>query len=267
VVEDLGHVGERRLIRGVQANLPNRPGGPAVQPANLTVGDVEEIRSPLQLDRRETVVCGQAEGRPHVLMMEVDVVPFGRLRGQRKQVALADNAGSGQAKPIVSGPQLFRPVGRDGDALFVHLVVDEELGLQARPRRVQLDPGQPTGVVARQRPRGPDEQGHVDQEEYDNEGDGSAVLAGPSSESFAGRDGPGLDRLVGQPAVEVVGQLGGAAVAAGRVFLQALQADRLQVPVERRDQLARRCRLPVEDLQDDLEGRAPSNGGRPVSNS
>ena len=62
-------------------------------------------------------------------------------------------------------------------------------------------------------------------------------------------DRPGLDRLAGEEAAQVVGQLAGGRVAAGRRLGHRLQADRLQVARDLVVEPARRPRLVLQHLQ------------------
>ena len=72
------------------------------------------------------------------------------------------------------------------------------------------------------------------------------AAASPISRPAPGADGrPGRDRLAAQPALQVVGQRLGRAVAPLRVLLQALQADRLQVAVDRRVERPRAAPAPA----------------------
>src|SRR5262249_12052915 len=64
---------------------------------------------------------------------------------------------------------------------------------------------------------------------------------------------PRQDRLAAQPALQVVGQRLSTAVAPGRVLLQALQTDRLQVAVGLWVERARPRRLLRPYLQDGVE--------------
>jgi len=86
---------------------------------------------------------------------------------------------------------------------------------------------------------------------------------GPFPGSFQGSGRSGQDGSAVEPALEVVGQGRGAAVAFSWYFLQALQADGLQVPIHPRIVHTGRCRLALDDLQQrfqrqiGLEGRPP----------
>ncbi len=80
---------------------------------------------------------------------------------------------------------------------------------------------------------------------------------GPSPAPFPAGDRPGADRRAVQPAVQVVGQLPGRGIPPRRVFLQALQTDRLQVARQPGLQLARRDGLGILDLLEGFE-----HGGR-----
>ena len=66
--------------------------------------------------------------------------------------------------------------------------------------------------------------------------------AHPLHDALQPADRPGLDRLAAQEAAQVVGQRQGAGVALGRLLLQALQADRLQVARHARVARARAAR-------------------------
>ena len=69
---------------------------------------------------------------------------------------------------------------------------------------------------------------------------------------------PGADRLdliAAQVAIEILGQRLGGRVALGRVFLQALEADRLQLGRDPRAEPARRDRLLLEDRDQRLHHR------------
>ena len=70
-------------------------------------------------------------------------------------------------------------------------------------------------------------------------------------------DRPRHDRLAGQEPPQVLGQRGGRVVPLGRVLLQALQRDRLDVARQARHQPRRRHRLGRLDLLERLQHRRP----------
>ena len=72
----------------------------------------------------------------------------------------------------------------------------------------------------------------------------------PAPGSFRAADGAGLDGMAGEPAAEVGGEGGGGLVAAGGVFLQALQADRLDIAGQARVQFSQGGRLFGKNLHD-----------------
>ena len=67
----------------------------------------------------------------------------------------------------------------------------------------------------------------------------------PAPDFLGVADGPGVNRFVAEEAVEVVGQFLRRLVAAGRLFLQAFQADRFQVGRHAGIEQARRDRFRV----------------------
>ena len=93
-------------------------------------------------------------------------------------------------------------------------------------------------------------------------------FASPSATLSPGADGAGQDRLAVEEAPQVVGQRAADGVALGRVLLQALQADRLQVARH-----VAGCRLPggtgsrVRTCSKRVQHGRARNGGRPVSSS
>ncbi len=75
------------------------------------------------------------------------------------------------------------------------------------------------------------------------------------------RSRPGLDRLSFSITIQVFGKLFGRAVPLLRIFVQALQADGLEIACDPRDQLRRRHRVGVDDQADRLDHRLPLQGG------
>ena len=98
---------------------------------------------------------------------------------------------------------------------------------------------------------------HGDQKDEDRaeEAGDVRVTATPAGEVLDGGDAPGEDRAAVEEAVEVVGQRVGVGVAAVRLFLQALQADRFQVARHLGPEPRRRHRLLGAELLDRVERR------------
>src|SRR5262249_48467418 len=78
---------------------------------------------------------------------------------------------------------------------------------------------------------------------------------GPPHRPFDRADGPGADRRPAEEPAEVAGQFPGTGVAAGGGLVEALQADRLQVPRYPRVEPRRRDRLLGDHLPLRLRGR------------
>ena len=74
------------------------------------------------------------------------------------------------------------------------------------------------------------------------------VALAPLAGSFPLGDGAGVDWLAVEEAVEFLGEGGGGGEAAGRIFLQALQAERVEVGGDLAVELRRRRRVVVDDL-------------------
>ncbi len=80
----------------------------------------------------------------------------------------------------------------------------------------------------------------------------------PFDRPFPRRDRPRRDRHARPPPLQVIGQGLGRAVPPRRLFLQALQADRLQVAVQLGIDRPRPRRLLIQYLANDLAGRVAS---------
>src|SRR5262249_29994086 len=80
----------------------------------------------------------------------------------------------------------------------------------------------------------------------EQEGGGRRPASGPLPQALRRRCPPCEDRFAAEEPLQVVCQLLGAPIAADRLFLEALQADRLQIALYRRIQAARSSRLFLE---------------------
>ncbi len=87
-----------------------------------------------------------------------------------------------------------------------------------------------------------------------HQGGGGGPAARPLGQPRQPADGAGVDRLPVQEALQVVGQGLGAGVAAGRVLLEALQADRLQVRAGVRVEQGGADRLGLAHQDERLDG-------------
>ena len=100
-----------------------------------------------------------------------------------------------------------------------------------------------------------DEQDHAEdgQGADGQEGHQGLPAFAPLPGAFPGGRGPGLDRVAFDEPAQVVGQRHGAGEPPRRVFLQAFEADRLQVMRDARLELSRRDRLLLDDLADRVD--------------
>ena len=84
---------------------------------------------------------------------------------------------------------------------------------------------------------------------------GDGIAPKPFSGAIQNLAGAGMNRLMVQPAVEVRGERSGRYIAAHRILLEALQADRLEIAIDLRVPETRLARLHFEYLPDRLERR------------
>ncbi len=112
-------------------------------------------------------------------------------------------------------------------------------------------------------PREPGDSEH-DRERRDNdEPRRGRAPAGPTHEAVPRPERPREDGLAAEPALELVGQLLGRAVAALGLALEAAEGDRLEVLIHVRDERARRDHILLEDGEDGRERRRPDEGRTP----
>ena len=138
----------------------------------------------------------------------------------------------------------FVPVGLAGGGagalqdrldLFAHLCPDLLFGVRGRGER---------GKQAK----------HNKGEGGQQAGQGGTA-ANQTKSALPGANGTGKDRVVGRKARQVVGEFGGAGIAAAGVLFQALQRDRFQVAGQSRREARRRRRFFANDLEHDVHGR------------
>lgn len=94
------------------------------------------------------------------------------------------------------------------------------------------------------------------------EGRNGRMPSRPLPQTLPGRCGSNRDWFMPQPAIQVGRDSSGGDIALGRLLLQALQTDGLQVAIHGRVELRRDSRLLLEDLPDGLQGRSTSEGRR-----
>ena len=117
------------------------------------------------------------------------------------------------------------------------------------------------GVVPQQ--CGEDEQTRQQCGAHPEQGGRRGTAASPFQGPLAPAGRPGKDRLLGKIAFQVLRQGQGAGIALRRGLFEAFQADGFQVAWDARVQRPWVVRLPVENLQDRVEGRRGAEGWFP----
>ena len=129
--------------------------------------------------------------------------------------------------------------------------------------------GLATGALLERDNRG----GDADQHENGHERRLRRLAFAPSPSTLETADRPGQDRLTAEEASQIVRQVPRREVAAARVFLQALEADRLQVAGHEAIERTGTRRLMLEDLLQEhphaaakrqLAGQQLDTGSRPA---
>ena len=196
------------------------------------------------------------------------LVPHGRFPALRQGTFLVETRGLPEDISLVFvHPLLF--VQRRGH-LHVHLLDDlpraPEVVLGASGEGPLPFGTQPelVGREARAEGRSDEEGGHGRRQPGDDR-----LAAAPSPEPLRRPDRAGKYRPALEEAPQVVGELRRRLIPPGRLLLEALQADRLQVRAGRRGtSRLGGDRLGAADLLEGLASRSPPwNGGRPVSSS
>ena len=143
-------------------------------------------------------------------------------------------------------------LGAAGDALGLAGVAALDLqGMGGDPRRVALPP-------ERDRGRGGDDRDGEHQDRRQRvQGRQRRVTTAPAPGPFGRRGSPRQDRLARLESAEVLDQGGDGGVAPGRLLLEALQHDGLEVARQAGDQPRRRHRLGGLDQLEGLDNRRP----------
>ncbi len=268
----IAHPGHRLAMAGEDDDLPAGDRVPdADRPVLAAEGDPPAVGAVAYLGDEVLVKQGlpAAVPRPEVAELDAAEVPLAIAQDLEPTRAVAS---------LKLGRRAAELAGVEGHLRSGELVVrlTEEvrrLGglLPGDSRLASLVPGlpfRPAGLV--QRPGGQDPRcrhsGRQHECHHRRQGSHGRIAAYPLRRPFHGPDRPGQDRFAGQHPAEVFGQGLRRGITPGRVLVQALQTDRLQVARHGRIQSSNRDRIVGQDLVNRL-GRRRSAKGRPAGQS